>query len=286
MKCNRCGYNIENKNNFCPNCGNQLGNVSSNNDYLLIGVLLLLFMPLIGIIFCLLTMKSDSRLKKVLLYYFVILVVFIGGLILLAYGLASMFFPSNDPSSREFKCFKFCDGEYSIENYYCVCKDGRSYDMFPEREEINNNDDNNNNNDDSNVDDGNNFNNDDKTYTDDELIKTKFDKTEWLNTVSSSEYVINVIAASWCPHCQNYKPIVIDAAKKKKIKLFFIENDKLSKEDYTAYTTSLQLNKFKGSVPYTFITFNGKVLNERVGGMDLEETIDFINNTKQDLSSF
>lgn len=261
MKCNKCGCNVESKNKFCPNCGNQLENTGSNNLNLAIAIFLLLFMPLIGIIFCILMMKSDGRFKKVLLYYIVITIVFFGGLILLAFSLASIFSPSNDPSSRDYKCSNFCNGEYAIENYYCVCRDGRSYDMFPEREEKNNSDDNN---------DG-----------DDELIKTEFDKYDWINTISSNQYVINVISATWCSDCQDYKPIIKEAAKKKQIKLYFIEIDRLSSDDYTIYTTLMPLKEFKQSVPYTFITFNGEVLNETGGKMDIEETLKFINNTMQ-----
>lgn len=280
IKCNKCGNEINNT-NFCPYCGNQINNVNPNvtNDssYLLVGIFLIIFFPIVGIIFCAMMSSRDSRFKKVLLWYGIGVAVIVILFILFVFLLLGL----DDKNSYQYKCKNYCNGSYVIEGNSCVCDDGRTYDIFEDE----NNNNNNNSNNDNEIKDDEEIKDDDEVkdneVNDNEYISTEFNKDEWMNTVNSNEYVINVIAASWCPHCQNYKPIIMDVAKKLKIKLYFIESDKLSSDDYKAYTTTYELSEYDGNVPFTFITHKGNVLGERVGEMGLDETINFINSVKQ-----
>ena len=105
------------------------------------------------------------------------------------------------------------------------------------------------------------------------IIKSEeFDSSKWLNDVKSKNVIINVIASSTCPHCHNYNPIIESVASNYKIKLYFIEVDKLENEEYISYINSISIPGYKGYVPYTFITYDGEVVSENVGELDRNET--------------
>ena len=105
------------------------------------------------------------------------------------------------------------------------------------------------------------------------IIKSEeFDSSKWLNDVKSKNIIINVIASSTCPHCHNYNPIIESVASNYKIKLYFIEVDKLENEEYISYINSISIPGYKGYVPYTFITYDGEVVSENVGELDRNET--------------
>lgn len=90
----------------------------------------------------------------------------------------------------------------------------------------------------------------------------------WYNDLNSGAGVVTVIASSTCPHCQNYKPIITEICEKEKIKLYFFESDQLSQDDYTILTNSINLQKYEGYVPYTFIVKDRNFVLDHTGEQD------------------
>lgn len=152
------------------------------------------------------------------------------------------------------ECYYYCDrAKYQIEDNYCYCKNGKKLELYNIEKEENN------------IESDNNI--------DFSIIKSEeFDSSKWLNDVKSKNVIINVIASSTCPHCHNYNPIIESVASNYKIKLYFIEVDKLENEEYSSYINSISIPGYKGYVPYTFITYDGEVVSENVGELDRNET--------------
>lgn len=273
-KCPKCGSNINNT-NFCPVCGNKLTNDNNNVDYLLIGVILLIFFPFIGIIFCILMWNRDQRLKKALKWYFIC----VGAFIVLVFGLVLLFInmakdiPTDD-KSYSFRCNSFCNSSYTIEGNTCICKDGRTYNF--ENDSYTDND----------IDNSNDNNYEDDYDYDDDLdnsndVNISFNRDKWLNDTSSNKYVITVIGYTTCPHCSNYKPVIENVSLNKKMKLYFVYGDKMDSRDYAVLLKTYNINEFEGSVPFTFVTYNGKVIRQHTGSMNESETLNFLDNLEQ-----
>ncbi len=93
----------------------------------------------------------------------------------------------------------------------------------------------------------------------------KRDVNEWYEDVKSNNTVITVIGASYCGHCQEYKPYITTLADKHKLNLYFYEIDTLSEEDNNKLTTSFDLIDYQGSVPFTIIFKNGQAVATHEG---------------------
>ena len=76
---------------------------------------------------------------------------------------------------------------------------------------------------------------------------------EWYEDVKSNNVVITVIGASYCSHCQEYKPYITTLADKHKLNLYFYEIDTLEEKDKNKLTESFELPGYSGSVPFTVI---------------------------------
>lgn len=101
-----------------------------------------------------------------------------------------------------------------------------------------------------------------------EKVYEKFSINDWYTDIMKDETVVTVIGSTDCPHCQEYKPVIYDLAEKKNFKFYFFELEDLSQEDITILTTTVELQSFDGSVPYTFITKSGKFVVDTVGYMN------------------
>ena len=80
---------------------------------------------------------------------------------------------------------------------------------------------------------------------------------EWYDDIKSGNTVVTVLGASYCEHCQAYKPVIQKIASKNKINLYFYEVDLLSEEDEKRLTDSFYIGEYDESVPYTFIMDKG-----------------------------
>ena len=197
--------------------------------------------------------KEDDimyRMKK----NFYKLLIFLTLLCLIVLAIVSNYNKGSKLEGYDKECYYYCDGaKYQIEDNYCYCENGKKLELYNIEKEENN------------VESINNI--------DFSIIKSEeFDSSKWLNDVKSKNVIINVIASSTCPHCHNYNPIIESVASNYKIKLYFIEVDKLENEEYSSYINSISIPGYKGYVPYTFITYDGEVVSENVGELDRNET--------------
>lgn len=203
--------------------------------------------------------KEDDimyRMKKI----FYKLLIFLTLLCLIVLAIVSNYNKGSKLEGYDKECYYYCDGaKYQIEDNYCYCENGKKLELYNIEKEENN------------VESINNI--------DFSIIKSEeFDSSKWLNDVKSKNVIINVIASSTCPHCHNYNPIIESVASNYKIKLYFIEVDKLENEEYISYINSINIPGYKGYVPYTFITYDGEVVSENVGELDRNETDKLILN--------
>lgn len=197
--------------------------------------------------------KEDDimyRMKK----NFYKLLIFLTLLCLIVLAIVSNYNKGSKLEKYDKECYYYCDGaKYQIEDNYCYCENGKKLELYNIEKEENN------------IESINNI--------DFSIIKSEeFDSSKWLNDVKSKNVIINVIASSTCPHCHNYNPIIESVASNYKIKLYFIEVDKLENEEYISYINSINISGYKGYVPYTFITYDGEVVSENVGELDRTET--------------
>ncbi len=197
--------------------------------------------------------KEDDimyRMKK----NFYKLLIFLTLLCLIVLAIVSNYNKGSKLEGYDKECYYYCDGaKYQIEDNYCYCENGKKLELYNIEKEENN------------IESINNI--------DFSIIKSEeFDSSKWLNDVKSKNVIINVIASSTCPHCHNYNPIIESVASNYKIKLYFIEVDKLENEEYISYINSINISGYKGYVPYTFITYDGEVVSENVGELDRTET--------------
>lgn len=70
IKCQSCGREVNNC-KFCPYCGTKV----QSDDIFIIGLILIIVFPLVGVIYCLIKKAEEPRLKKVLMWYGIITVI-------------------------------------------------------------------------------------------------------------------------------------------------------------------------------------------------------------------
>ena len=100
--------------------------------------------------------------------------------------------------------------------------------------------------------------------------------SDWHTDVNKGGVVVTVIGASYCSHCQEYKPVIRSLARKYKFNLYFFESDTLGKEDQNVLYNTFELPDFEGYVPYTVIIKDGKPQISTSGFADKETTINFL----------
>lgn len=253
MKCNKCNNDIDEHFKFCPNCGNEI--IKKEDDFIYLNMkILMLSLPWFGIIYYIVNKDKDYRMKKT----FYKLLIFLTLLCLIALVIVSNYNKGSKLEGYEKECYYYCDrAKYQIKDNYCYCKNGKRLELYDDIES-------------EEVKVENNIDSNDMDFS---IIKNEeFDSSKWLNDVKSKNVIINVIASSTCPHCHNYNPIIESVASNYKIKLYFIEVDKLENEEYISYINSISIPGYKGYVPYTFITYDGEVVSENVGELDRNET--------------
>ena len=101
------------------------------------------------------------------------------------------------------------------------------------------------------------------------------DLERWQRDVRAGNTVVTVIGASYCEHCQEYKPVITALANKHHIDLYFYEIDTLSEEDSNTLTSSFETT-FEGRVPYTFIMSDGLFIDSYEGYQSQAEISAFL----------
>ena len=107
--------------------------------------------------------------------------------------------------------------------------------------------------------------------------KDYFNRTvqSWYQDVSSGNSVVTVIGASYCSHCQEYKPNAKVLADTYNLNLYFYEVDTLSEIDKDTILNSFELTGYNGSVPYTAVFNDGKVVNYHEGFENSDVLLNF-----------
>ena len=100
--------------------------------------------------------------------------------------------------------------------------------------------------------------------------------SDWYSDAKEKNTIVTVVGASYCSHCQEYKPIITALSKKYKFKLYFFEIDKLSKEDQSTLIYTYDLLDYKVEVPFTFILKDDKYVTSSNGFANEETIVNFL----------
>ena len=100
--------------------------------------------------------------------------------------------------------------------------------------------------------------------------------SEWYSDVTSGKEVVTVIGASFCSHCQEYKPIIKQLAGKYKFKLYFFEIDTLPEEDQKIIENTYELTDMTDNVPFTFLVKNNKYVTGTTGFSNKDNTVSYL----------
>lgn len=98
---------------------------------------------------------------------------------------------------------------------------------------------------------------------------------EWYEDVNSGKLVVTIFGASYCQHCQAYKPVIQKLARKNNIDLYFYEMDTLSEEDNERLNNSFNVGEYDG-YPYTFIMKNKELVDSYVGYQFESDIVTFL----------
>ncbi len=104
--------------------------------------------------------------------------------------------------------------------------------------------------------------------------KDKKEMKAWKDEVDKPQYVVTTLAASYCQHCANLKPIMNEVQEEYGFKLYWYEHDTISSysKDYLESAYDLKDNGFD-AYPYVFITYKGDFLGYFTGERDKEALI-------------
>lgn len=103
---------------------------------------------------------------------------------------------------------------------------------------------------------------------------------EWYSDVTSGKEVVTVIGTSFCPHCQEYKPVIKALASKYKFRLYFFEFDTLPEEEKSILEGTYELKDFGDNVPFTFVINNNKYVSGTTGFSSREDSIEYLKGVK------
>ena len=103
---------------------------------------------------------------------------------------------------------------------------------------------------------------------------------EWYNDVTSGKEVVTVIGGSFCPHCQEYKPIIKKIANKYKFNFYFFEIDLMEQEDKEIIENTYQLTDFTDNIPFTFIVKNNQYITGKTGFSTEDDIKNFLKEQK------
>lgn len=100
-------------------------------------------------------------------------------------------------------------------------------------------------------------------YKSHNFIKLSYD--EVINKIENKESFVLCVSASECTHCLDYKPKLKKVSYDYDIKIYYIDVDKLSEDDYENFKTKLS---FDGATPTTIFIKEGeeKTTSSRIDG--------------------
>ena len=110
-----------------------------------------------------------------------------------------------------------------------------------------------------------NKNSDNKEYL------TKLSYLEYQEKIDNGDKFMFIVERTTCSHCQNFMPVAKKFAKKYKIKVFYIDTDEMSEEDWSKFETSntfFEEHKDEWGTPTTIILEGNKSLEYIEGETD------------------
>lgn len=110
---------------------------------------------------------------------------------------------------------------------------------------------------------------------DDDTINLSEKINNWLTDTKKDEYVVTVLAQTWCPHCNSYKPTMEEVNNEYNFKLYWVDLDLLTKTDYNTIKNTYELSHYTGT-PYTFVVKNGEFISFNVGNKTKEDLINYL----------
>lgn len=103
---------------------------------------------------------------------------------------------------------------------------------------------------------------------------------EWVEEANSEKYVLTVMAASSCYWCQQFSPIFESVMEEYDITYYWYELDSVEGNDDYAAITEMYDDNFKGSTPYTMLTYNGEFIDDISGYVEEADLIEFLKNNE------
>lgn len=102
------------------------------------------------------------------------------------------------------------------------------------------------------------------------LVKLSYKET--IEKIENKESFVLCISASECIHCKKYKPKLKKIANKYNIKIYYVNKDEFTDEEYTTFK---QNYSFDGSTPITIFFKDGeeKTTATRIEGNEKTEKI-------------
>lgn len=97
----------------------------------------------------------------------------------------------------------------------------------------------------------------------------------WLTDTKSDEYVVTVLAQTWCPHCNVYKPTIEGLQNEYNFKLYWFDIDELTTVDSNTIKNTYELTHYSGT-PYTFVIKNGEFISFNSGNRSYEDTLNYL----------
>lgn len=94
-----------------------------------------------------------------------------------------------------------------------------------------------------------------------------------LKMVENKENFVLCISATDCSHCQSFKPKLKKISNDYNIKIYYIDIDKINKEDYDKFKTDFS---FDGGTPTTLFIIDGEektVANRIDGDVSIEKVV-------------
>lgn len=76
-----------------------------------------------------------------------------------------------------------------------------------------------------------------------------------IEKINNKDSFILCISATYCEHCKEYKPKLIDISKKYKLDIYYIDFDKYSENEQQLFRNYIS---FDGSTPVTLFIKNGE----------------------------
>ena len=83
----------------------------------------------------------------------------------------------------------------------------------------------------------------------------ELDDNTVIEKINNKDSFILCISATYCEHCKEYKPKLVDISKKYKLDIYYIDFDKYSENEQQLFRNYIS---FDGSTPVTLFIKNGE----------------------------